>query len=621
MFQLPTTLWHVVAGAIVLVFPGLALSLCLKKKNKDILEILSDTIGLSISVTALLALFAYLVGWRFSAIDVVVFYLVAGLFMLISLGRSAARPWRTARFFAPLSIFGILIIWRFYQASELILPAWVDSLHHVLIVKVILENGGIPSTMDPYLPIPFYYHFAFHLLAGIFSFMSGLAPENAVLGIGQVLNAAVALSIYRLGIALWDDRWRAALAALLVGFVSTMPAYYVSWGRYTLLVGLVLLPLAMAAALDIFRKGASVPRAVHLSLLTGGLLLAHYFAAILLAVFLVILGVQTFIQDIRQANLLKGNRWLYLITGAVGGAALAGVWIVRTWIYANRGISISAIVSTEVATNLYFPDYLSYLWRLLGPGHNYLLMGLAGLGLILAIWQTKTRAFALWSICLVLMSQPWGLNISPFRPDHGVIILFLPVGLLASTFLINSGERFLSGRLVIAGNILLVMTIGMILIWGVISTRTIINPATVLASQADLQALEWIKEDIPEDARFFINVAYWQNRSYRGVDGGWWITPLTGRDTLLPPVIYVMGEIDYVEKVLEQGRKGSQLEGCTLEMWELIEDAGLTHIYLNRTVGPLYPDSLADCPGLTILYEKDGVFIYEIGRQDFTSGY
>jgi len=612
MVQLLTILWYVTAGTIVIVLPGLALSLSLKEKNKDTLEILGEAIGLSISITAMLALLAHLVGWRFSTADVVAIYLLAGLFLLAGLAKPLISRWWLIKLFVPLTIFGVMIAWRFYQAFELLLPAWVDSLHHVLIVRVILENGGIPNTLDPYVSVPFYYHFAFHSLTSVFSYLSGLPPEKAVLWLGQVLNAAVALSIYRLGLALWDDRWRAGLAALLVGFVSTMPAYYVSWGRYTLLAGLVIMPLAMAVAVDIFRKGGSAQRVIHLALLTTGLLLAHYYAAILLAIFLIILGAHTFIQDVRQANLFKGNRWLYLTTGAIGGVALTAVWIVRIWNYARSGLSVSSVFSTEAATNLYFPDYLSYLWRLLGPEHNYLLMGLAGFGLLIVLWQAKTRAFGLWSIALILMSLPWGFQVSPFRPDHAVIVLFVPITLLASEFLVSCGKRFYLGRLKVVRNAVLAAAIASVLIWGVISTRTIINPATVLVSTEDLQALAWVEDNTPKDARFFINVAYWQNRSYRGVDGGWWITPLTGRGTLLPPVIYIMGETETVETILARAEKASQIEECNPEMWELMDEASLTYLYLNKSVGPLYPEAIMHCPQLGLIYDSDGVFIFEV---------
>jgi hypothetical protein len=605
-------LGYLVAGVIVLILPGLALSLVLKKQNKDVLELLADSLGLSIALTALIALWAFIISWRFTSISVLFVYLLAGLVTLIIMKRHAMRSRKWYVWLAPLAGVAILLMWRFYQASDLLLPAWVDSIHHVLIVKVFLENGGIPTSLEPYLPVPFYYHFGFHALASVFAFTSGLPPERAVLIVGQVINAAVALSIYRLGLALWDDWRRAGLGALLVGFVSTMPAYYVSWGRYTLLIGLVLLPLAMAVALDIFRKCGSIQRLIHMAILVGGLLLSHYFAAILLAVFLVFLGIQTLYQDIRATKLLEGNRWIYLLCGALSGVALAGVWVMRTWVSVRSGINVSAITDIEAANNLYFPDYLSYLWRLLSPEHNYLLVGLAGLGLIMVLWERRSRAFGLWSFALILMSQPWGIQISPFRPDHAVIVLFVPVTLLASTFLISSKERFKSGRLKVVGDVVWKAAVLLILIWGGLATREIVNPATVLVSPADMQALEWIEANTSQGAHFFINVTYWQFGSYRGVDGGWWIMPLTGRDTLLPPVIYIMGEPDYLERVLAYAQKASHLEGCTAEFWELVEDARLTHVYVNRSSGPVHPDPLRNCPGLTLVYEKDGIFIFEV---------
>jgi len=148
-------------------------------------------------------------------------------------------------------VFVELIAWRLYQAVELVLPPWVDSLHHVLIVRKIIETGGLPIDLSPYLPVPFYYHFAFHSFTAEFSVLSQLSPDQAVLILGQMLNAAIGLSVYTLGRALFKD-WRpAVLAGLLTAFFTQMPAYYLTWGRYTLLTGLVIMPLAMAVAIKV----------------------------------------------------------------------------------------------------------------------------------------------------------------------------------------------------------------------------------------------------------------------------------------------------------------------------------------------------------------------------------
>jgi hypothetical protein len=113
-----------------------------------------------------------------------------------------------------------------FQARELLLPAWVDSVHHVLVVRLIEQNGGIPTSFAPYFDVAFTYHYGFHLLAAIFSTLTLAPAEQGVLWFGQLINALVALSVYRLGRAAWHDRRAALLAAVLVGFVFQMPAYY-----------------------------------------------------------------------------------------------------------------------------------------------------------------------------------------------------------------------------------------------------------------------------------------------------------------------------------------------------------------------------------------------------------
>ena len=107
---------------------------------------------------------------------------------------------------------------------------------------------------------------------------------------GQFLNAFVSLAMYRLGMTLWNDRRRAVIAMLLTGFVFQMPGYYLTWGRYTLLTGLGIMILGMAAALDVIRSSNDrFPHdreaAARLTVYVAGVLITHYFAAGLLALF------------------------------------------------------------------------------------------------------------------------------------------------------------------------------------------------------------------------------------------------------------------------------------------------------------------------------------------------
>ena len=93
------------------------------------------------------------------------------------------------------------------------------------------------------------------------------------------------------------------------------------------------------------------------------------------------------------------------------------------------------------------------------------------------------------------------------------------------------------------------MILGLFCLWGLVETATIIRPVTVFAGADDLRAIHWIKERTPPEGRFLINVTPWEWNLYRGTDGGWWITPLTGRWTSLPPLIYGFGEKEVIEEV------------------------------------------------------------------------
>lgn len=622
------TFWSLIAGGIVLLLPGLAWQAWFHEVDKDIFELLAEAIGVSLGITALLALWVFLVGWHFSGTTLIVIYAFLGLLSILGFvyrikGRHSLSTFdisagdratiRPKHYTTILSvILGILLIWRFYQVRDLVLPAWVDSVHHTLVVRAILENGGLLGNLSPYLPVPFFYHFAFHILAASFSFWSRLGPAQAVLFFGQILNAAVAISVYRLGMALSKDWRRAVLAAGLTGFVLQMPAYYASWGRYTLLAGLVLLPLAMAEALDISHRGATIGRIVRMVLFTGGLLLAHYFASLLLLIFLFFLGAQTFLRDTKRRKIIRGSRWLPLVGASTGGLLLSSAWIYRTWTHVGAGVNAGLSLSSQDIDARYFSDYLSYLWHVAGPNHNLVLLFISIFGLLVVLWRSETRPFGLWALTMGLMSIPWGFYINPFRPDHAVIVLFLPASLLVSELFFSLIDRLQFGWSARIIQVVLSSSLACMTVWGMWTTRSIINPSTVLATQADLQAIQWIANNTPPDARFLINVTYWQAGNYRGVDGGWWITPITGRGTQLPVALYPAGDRDYIKQVNDLAVKVSQLQTCSPEFWDVIHSNSLTYIYINSDRGSLQADHLDGCSHLKLVYAENEVSIYQV---------
>ncbi len=641
---------HSLAALLVLLIPGWSLLAWLPGESpfrtsprRDFLASLADGAALSISLVALAALFLSLLGIRVGGLAVPVLY---GLGLAALLGGGI---WRGVRLPGPrpgwrlgAAVFGLVMLagvaaWRLYQARTLVLPAWVDSVHHALIVQMIGAHGGLPSDFMPYFPAGFHYHYGFHLAAALFTVLARVPVGEALLWFGQVLNALVSLSIYRLAYALAIDsepepgaapaaRWRplmmAFLAAFLSGFVFQMPAYYLTWGRYTLLSGLILLGPALAAALEVRHEPFNRSAGLRLALLLAGISLTHYFVLILAGLFLAILGAPVLARSIRSR---QARQTLLALLGWVGlGILLALPWLLAAGLAhpEQAGVSLVNPLGQSEAAWKGAVDYLRYIVNMLGPRHNHILLGMAGVGLLFLLRHRSLRPLAAWGLVLSLFSLPWGLRMDLFRPDYFAIVLFFPAS-MALAGLLTDGIGAL-GRLAWLGpvwsNRVQAASFGVVLVvflaWGMRETRNVINSVTVLATRADVAALDWIQENTPQDARFYINSTPWIGNVYRGIDGGFWLEPYTGRLSLVPPSLYGLAGQDTVAQVKDWADRSGKLVGCDAAFWTLAREAGLTHIYIRQGSGALQPDALADCPRLELLYSQDGVFIYRILRPD-----
>jgi hypothetical protein len=283
------------------------------------------------------------------------------------------------------------------------------------------------------------------------------------------------------------------------------------------------------------------------------------------------------------------------------------------WGYAQTGVQVVAIPpSMEAVDRLYFPEYLDYLWRLVGPDRNHVLLFMAVPGLLIALYHSRTRVFGVWSLLMGILSLPVGVYIAPFRPDHAAIVLFLPTAMLVAELFISVIDWSPLEKLDAVKTAVVLVIFAAMVGWGIWEMRSVINSATVLATKADLEAIEWIDDNLPAEARFLINVTHWQYGSYRGVDGGWWITPLTNRMASLPNGLYSMGDQNYVDQVNTIAAQVDEIVGCSAEFWALTRENKLTHIYLTRGRGSIQPDQFENCPDVEIIYESGGVFLYRI---------
>ncbi|MBK9713785.1 MAG: hypothetical protein IPO81_21170 [Kouleothrix sp.] len=560
-------------------------------------------------------------------------------------------PWS----WALLAVFALALWLRFYQIRDLALPAWVDSVHHALMIRVAFERGQAPLSLRPYLPVDqIPYHWGYHVVMAAALRLSGATLPQAMLWGGQLLNALHVLTVAALAAYLWRRPVAGVAAGITVGLLSIMPAYYVSWGRYTQLTGLLLLPAAMIAWRELLRA-PSRRLAAALALLLAGMSLIHF---LVLAFALCYMAVSGLVWALSARPRELRSRLAHAALGAGLALALAGPWL---WSLASRALRPTIGRSQPLAgAGSYYVLDSNLLWA----GLNRWLIALALLVALWAVWRRRGRAVEqmLWLAALTVLAEPWlALYLLPAlgatlllwgaqrrRPPIAiggaallllnpatarlpyiavlnnevvVITLFIPIGVLlgGGAGLVwgamddgRSNVRTLAYRS--WARIAFAVALAAVSAWGAWNMRDVVNPGTVLATQADVAALGWAAEHTPPDARYLISAAAWLGTG-RGADGGWWLLPLTGRWTSTPPVVYDYGPPDYVRETRARTQQVMAFQaGQEQQLYQLIDCERITYVYLGPKSGALTPAAFPADQGFVKLYERDGATIFAVRR-------
>ena len=222
-------------------------------------------LAIGIAFWPVLLLWTSQIGWRWSTVSV---RLVVVALAIISVERDARRM-RAGRPLSYAFLFGAAIVSRVLQARDLAFPPWVDSVHHAMIARAIIDSGTLP---------PLYYHWGYHALVAFVSWFTGVTDPMrlpaVMLAFGQLLNALTFVMVYAAARVLFNSRNAGLAAATIATMITTFPAFYLSWGRYTHLTGVLLLPPLLIATWRLVQR-PSARGSILLALLGAGLFLIH----------------------------------------------------------------------------------------------------------------------------------------------------------------------------------------------------------------------------------------------------------------------------------------------------------------------------------------------------------
>jgi len=584
---------------LLLFLPGAAI-LAWQPRLGDPLERLGQALGLSLGMAALVALLGSFFNIHFTRAILWVMFGACGVILLAGIWWRRVNPgWG---WLAALGAFALAAGWRLFQMRGLALPVGVDGVSHTLIVNVMLAQQGLPAMLLPQVNAPLVTPYAFHLQAALLSALSGLPPERAVLVMGQILNATIALAVYRLGMRVQPDWKLAGVAALLTLLAFQMPAWLLSTSAFGLATGATLAILAAAETLELVQAPADTdlrPGGVRLALLAAGTVLAHNLSGVLLVILTLVLAIWLVWRAFHRSPVRPVSSALAAL--AIG-VVFALPFLLRTW-QASSGKLLAFFLPSI--------DALQLLFTQSAPWFNRILLLASLPGLVWLWFKPSTRPAAAWLTGAALLALPLAVRSSLFSPEEAVMLLVLP-GAIGLAYGLVSFSGWLSTRLHRAGQIVSTTLIVTLLASGAIQNNQPIDPLDLLADQADAEALYWVKEHTPPEAFFLINAIDLGNGFYRGDDGGYWLPALADRATTAPPMLYTHGSQEYITSVNTLADQTSRLANCDDAFWEVVRTAGVTHIYLREGRGHLHPSAMSQCSGLLQVYSRSGVHIFEV---------
>lgn len=548
---------------------------------------------------------------------------------------SPTRPlaYSPTRLLAYLPLFLTLLLGfagRLLALRDVAFPPWVDSSRHALITAVMMDRGQFLPDYAPFLPVeraP--YHYGFHALTATLGLMTGREVHELLLWLGPLLNGLAPLAVYAAAFLFTRHRSVSSAAAFLVALPFFFPAYYATWGRFTQLTGMLILPLLLGLTWQLGegcgRRAANrwqmAKMVMGIGGLAAGLFLLHFRVFLLYIPFaLLVLFWHTgrilfFTTPLIQMRSRLGQLWGML----AAAAGLALILIIPRLVRLGQEHTVSSVLASSPEGYNDFPvAYFKTGWET-----PFAYAALAGVVAAFLVWLGGRRwgrvplLLGLWVGALFLLlggralglPETWLINMNSM-----VISLYLPTALVLAMVIIPLGQWLTRSHW-----LLQVIGYGVIGGWfaaaalfGLERQSSILNEQTILARPADVAGLSWVRENIPAEALTATSSWRWLGQTWAGSDGGAWLVPLTGIQATAPPVDYLYNR-----------QLSLQVQSWNVTMSEITdwasEDAaaylrsqGITHIFVGQKGGFFDPSALSKNNVLTLLYQQDGVFVFAV---------
>lgn len=528
-----------------------------------------------------------------------------------------------------LGVFGMTLFTRFWIIRDQPYPAWSDSLHHAILTRLTAVQGQLPRSLEPYFPIPLgQYHLGLYSLTATTQWLAQVPAHTALLWTAQVLNGLCGLGVY-LVLDRKMGRVGAIVGAVTVGLLSHQPAFYVNWGRFTQLSAQTILLIAWLVTWEAL-KAWKLPWQEHRARilwqtlfaagLTGAVFLLHFRVA---AFYLPLLAIST-LWELWKGR--KEGRLRPTLHGVVA-VGLASLLITTPAIIEAVSSYVSSVVSSMPSSEVSdisetVSRYYEFPWSTV----PYLvastwLLGLSGFSTAVGLIRRNKLVMVslLWASILYLVGKAYLLRVPllSFTNLGAIMIMFyLPIGLVVGSAA-EETCKLLSPRWRRTASAFVALA----LIGGFVTSHARaadVEPYRFFITEEDVAAMEWIRQNSPEDAFFAVNTYFWLPRAPHGTDAGYWIPYFTGRRTTAGVMLLSLGSSDYVSNLVEVSHTVNELEDDPWSI-EALRRMGVDYVYLGRKgsfSGPgMSVHGVERADQTTLVYQNAGVSILEISSE------
>jgi NADH:ubiquinone oxidoreductase subunit 6 (subunit J) len=506
-------------------------------------------------------------------------------------------------------------------------PGWTDSLHHTLLTELTASTGRLPTTLEPYFPVPLtLYHRGLYAVSAPVVWLAQVPAHTALLWTAQALNALGALGVYLL-LERRMGRVAGLVGALTVGLLSFQPAFYVNWGRFTQVAGQALLPVAWWVTLHALQhwrdKGATRHTwawVIVAAWLNAGLFLLHYRVAVFYLPWLALGMVESLgppwtwarLRSLSIAALTVGLLALLLLSPVVGDAV--GTYIAER--APMRTATLGDPAQVAAVRSAYFVFPWETFWLL---AFRPWLFGLTLVATAIGLLRRNRLVWValLWALLLFVLGQAYLLRIPLLNVTNlgAVLILYyLPAAIIlgAATVellrLLPEGRRASAQRFVVAGCLVAA------LIWTPIRARDV-EPFRFFVTPADERAMRWIRTHTPPDARFAVNTLFWLPQMPHGTDAGYWLPYLADRQMSAGVMLLNLADRAEIARVVADSQAVVALAQDPTAVNQLTA-RGITYLYagaLGNFGGPAFDVAqLALQPGIEVVYQDGPVAILHL---------